>query len=135
MTETAKSLTIAFTKSHEGKIVIELEDTAGNPYEVALNSMDATTLIGSVKTCFEEAVNHPLAESMGAPGMRWVQYAENEEKVFFRIFLADRVYHEYAVPKGTTLATELKAFGDRVEARNLAKATHQPPDSPSGKSN
>jgi hypothetical protein len=65
--------------------------------------------------------------------MKWVQYAEYEDRVCFRIFLADRLYHEYPVPKNTTLAAELKAFGDRVEARNEAKVTHVRPDKPSGK--
>lgn len=70
---------------------------------------------------------------MVLPGMKWVQYVETEKAVSFRIFLSDRLYHEYPVPKGTTLATELKAFGDRVQARNAAKATHSPPENPSGK--
>jgi hypothetical protein len=100
-----------------------------------LNSIDTATLIGTLRASLEEAVGQPAAGSMGLPGMKWVQYGENEETVFFRVFLSDRVFHEYPVPKNTTLATELKAFGDRVEARNLAKVTNPQPDSPSGKLN
>jgi hypothetical protein len=95
--------------------------------------MDAAHFIGAFRVALGDSVQNPLAESMVLPGMKWVQYAENEDTLSFRIFLTDRLYHEYPVPKNTTLATELKAFGDRVEARNLPKATHSPPENPSGK--
>ena len=59
-----------------------------------------------------------------------MQYYEVGKTLFFRVFLNERVYHEYPVDADTTLGAELKAFADRVEARNLAKSTHQPPDDP-----
>lgn len=65
--------------------------------------------------------------------MHRVQYIENPETLFFRIFVNERVYHEYPIDRDTSLADELKRFADRAESRNLAKATHQSPDSPSGK--
>ena len=65
--------------------------------------------------------------------MKRVQLVETPERVLFRIFLSEHVFHEYPVPKGTILAEELLLFAHRVEARNDAAATHPLHVSPSGK--
>jgi hypothetical protein len=119
------------TDTRDGFVIVSLKDSAGRDYEVKLNTIDTASLVGSLRAQIVEAI--PKAESMGLPGMTRVQYVETPENIFFRVFLSEHLYHEYPVPKGTTLADDLKYFGDRVEARNLAKATHQPPDNPSGR--
>lgn len=119
----------------DGSVVVSFKDDTGRDYEFAVNTLDAAYFIGAFRVALEQAVQNPHALSMTLPGMKWVQYGESEETAFFRVFLSDRLYHEYPVPKGTILATELQAFGDRVEARNSAKATHSPPESQSGKAN
>jgi hypothetical protein len=124
---------LKYTDSRDGLVVVGLEDEAGMFHELALNTMDAADLIGALRASLEEAVGHPAADSMGLPGIHHVQYSERSGEIFFRIYMNERLYHEYPIPPNTTLATELKLFADRVEARNLAKATHQLPDSPSGR--
>jgi hypothetical protein len=135
MTDKPTVLRPEHIEDRDGSVIVSFTDDAGHAYEIAFNTMDAAHFIGAFRVALEESIQNPLADSMALPGMKWVQYSESAEAVFFRIFLSDRLYHEYPVPKGTTLAAELKAFGDRVEARNLSKATHSPPESPSGKPN
>jgi hypothetical protein len=123
-------LTMDNTDTRDGLVILTLKDAAGKAYEVKLNSIDVASLMGSLQISVEAAMTHPMAQSHGMPSMKRVQYIEMPEKVFFRVFLTDRLFHEYPVPRDTTSAAELKLFGDRVEARNMAKATHQPPDIP-----
>jgi hypothetical protein len=120
-------------EDRDGDVVVRLKDDDGRSYEVTLNTLDGAYFIGAFRAALGESIQNPLADSMVLPGMKWVQYVETEEAVSLRIFLSERLFHEYPVPKDTTLAAELKAFGDRVEARNLAKATHSLPENPSGK--
>lgn len=126
MSEPPKNLRITSADSHDGLVILNLTDDAGASYEVKLNSMDVATLMGSVRAQLDDLL--PTAANWGMPGMQRVQYQETSEKVFFRVFLSEHLFHEYPVPKNTTLAEDLKYFADRVEARNEAKATHQPPD-------
>jgi hypothetical protein len=128
-----RKLTIKHTDSRDGLVILAVKDDRGEDYEITLNSMDVASLMGSLRASVDEVLSHPLAESIGMPGMKRVQYVETPENVFFRVFLSDHLFHEYPVPVNTTLAAELKLFGDRVEARNLAKATHQPRDIPGRK--
>lgn len=124
---------IVHTDSRDGSVIIGLEDESGDAHEVALTTIATADLIGALRSSLEEAIGHPLADSTGLPGIHHVQYSERSGEVFFRIYMSDRIYHEYPIPPNTTLETELKLFAERVEARNSAKATHQPPDSQSGK--
>jgi hypothetical protein len=71
---------------------------------------------------------------MGLPGIERVQIVETAEEVFFRVYMNDRISHDYPVPKGTVLADELRMMADRMEARS-AKATHPSPDIQKGKLN
>jgi hypothetical protein len=125
---------ITGTDARDGVVVIELMQGAGL-YEVTLPPIEAASLISALRASLEDAIGHPSADSMALPGMERVQYVEHENEVFFRVYMNDRVSHDYPVPKGTVLADELKLLADRVEARNLAKATHRSSDSPSGKKN
>ena len=52
-----------------------------------------------------------------------MQIVETAEEVFSRVYMNDRISHDYPVPKGTVLADELRMMADRMEARNSAKAT------------
>jgi hypothetical protein len=72
---------------------------------------------------------------MGLPGIERMQIVETEEEVFFRVYMNDRISHDYQVPKGTVLADELRMMADRMEARNSAKATRPSPDIQKGKLN
>jgi hypothetical protein len=123
---------ITKTSTRNGLIVLHLEDERG-PHEIELTSIGVEHLIGALRASQEEAIGHPSARSYGQPGIHRVQYIQNPETVYFRIFVSDRIYHEYPIDRDTSLAEELMRFADRAEARNLAKTTHQPPDSPSGK--
>jgi hypothetical protein len=123
---------IKHTDSRDGLVILALKDENG-VYEVELTSMDVENLIGALRASREEAIGHPSAGSIGQPGMHRVQYFEVGQTLFFRIFLNDRIYHEYPVGADTTLGVELKAFADRFEARNLAKATHPLRDDPKGR--
>lgn len=113
------------TDSRDGLVILTLFDANGEHYSVKLNSLDVASLIGSLRASLEEAVGHPSAESVALPEMTRVQYVETPEIGFFRVFVNDRIYHEYPVRNDTVLGSELKLFGDRVVARNEAQATHQ----------
>ena len=121
------------TDSREGKIILAVQDDDDAVHEISLNTMDVAQLIGALRSSLEEAIGHPAAYSSGLPGIARVQFVETPTDIFFRIYMNERIYHEYPVPKRTTMADELKLFADRVEARNWGKATNQPPDSPAGK--
>jgi hypothetical protein len=109
------------------------EDENGEPCEARISTIDAATLISLLSILIPQAAGSPLARSPRLPGMRYVQLLETAEEVFLRISIGEHVFHDYPVPKNTTLAEELRLFADRVAARQEAKVTHQPPDSPSGK--
>jgi hypothetical protein len=72
---------------------------------------------------------------MALPGIERVQIIETAKDVFFRVYMNDRISHDYPVPKGTVLANELRMLADRMEARNSAKATHPSPDAQKAKLN
>jgi hypothetical protein len=124
---------ITATDSRDGKVIVIVKTNDNKSREIMMTTIEAATLIGALRASLEEAIGHPTAESTGLPGIHHVQYNERNGEIFFRVYMSDRIYHEYPIPRNTTLATELKLFAERVEARNLAKATHSPPDSPSGK--
>lgn len=123
---------IVSTDSRDGMVIIALKDEHDS-HEISLNTMDAGFLIGALRASIEEAIGHPAAYSTTLPGIERVQFVETPTDIFFRVYMNERVYHEYSVPKGTTMADELKLFADRVEARNWGKATNRPPASPKGK--
>ena len=72
---------------------------------------------------------------MALPGIERVWIVETAEKVLFRLYMNDRISHDYPVPKGTVLADELRMLADPMEARSSAKATHPSPDAQKGKLN
>jgi hypothetical protein len=119
---------IISTDSRDGKIILVVEDD-GEQHEIILGTIDAAFLIGALRCSIEEAIGHPHASSMTLPGMVRVQMVETPEELIFRVYMNDRVSHDYPVPRGTDLADELKLLTDRFEARNLAKATNPLPDS------
>ena len=123
---------ITHTDTRNGLIIIGMEDERG-PHEIELTSMNVEDLIGTLRASQAEAIGHAAAHNYTQPGIHRVQYVQTEETVFFRIFLNERVYHEYPIDRNTSLAQELMRFADRAEDRNLAKATHQPPGIPWGK--
>jgi hypothetical protein len=125
---------LTYTDARDGMVIIGLSDDKGD-HEFSLNTMDAADLIGALRASLEEAIGHPSADSMALPGMVRVQMVETAEELIFRVYMNDHVSHDYPVPKGTNIATELKLLSDRMEARNQAKVTNQQPDIPEGKPN
>src|SRR5438128_11811332 len=126
----AKIMKITYTDSRDGMVLIGFTDERGE-HEIALSTIETADLIGALRTSLEEAVGSPAANSMGLR----VQIIETAEEVFFRVYMNDRISHDYPVPKGTVLADELRMMADRMEARNSAKATHPSPDIQKGKLN
>jgi hypothetical protein len=115
------------------EIVLAYEDEAGEKYEAKISTVDAATLISILSSLIPQIAADPSARSPRLPGMRFVQLLETGEEVFLRISISEHVFHDYPVPKDTTLAEDLRFLCDRVAARQEAKVTHRPPDSPSGK--
>jgi hypothetical protein len=124
---------IKYTDSRDGLVIIALEDEGGKIHEVELGSIDTAQLIGGLRASLEEAIGHPSADSMTLPGKERVQIVPHEKEIFFRVYMNDRLSHQYPVRRGSYLADELKLLGDRAQAHNLAKASHRPPDGPLGK--
>jgi hypothetical protein len=124
---------IKCTDSRDGLVIIALEDEGSKIHEVELGAIDVAQLIDGLRASLEEAIGHPSADSMTLSGMERVQIVSQDKEIFFRVYMNDRLSHEYPVPKGSYLADELKLLGDRAEAQNLAKATHRPHDGPLGK--
>ena len=130
----AKIMKITYTDSRDGMVLIGFTDERGE-HEIALSTIETADLIGALRTSLEEAVGSPAANSMGLPGIERVQIVETAGEVFFRVYMNDRISHDYPVPKGTVLADELRMMADRMEVRNSAKATHPSPDIQKGKLN
>ena len=126
----AKIMKITYTDSRDGMVLIGFTDERGE-HEIALSTIETADLIGALRTSLEEAVGSPAANSMGLR----VQIIETAEEVFFRVYMNDRISHDYPVPKGTVLADELRMMADRMEARNSAKVTHPSPDIQRGRLN
>ncbi len=102
----AKIMKITYTDSRDGMVLIGFTDERGE-HEIALSTIETADLIGALRTSLEEAVGSPAANSMGLPGIERVQIVETAEEVFFRVYMNDRISHDYPVPKGTVLADEL----------------------------
>lgn len=119
-------LKLTSTNTENGFVLLNAADITGKSFQIQLNSMDVASLMGSLRVALDDILQHPSAESVSLPGMKRVQYVETPETIFFRVFLNDHLFHEYPVPRNTTLAADLKEFADRVDARNMAKATHLP---------
>lgn len=123
---------IKYTDARDGKVVIGLEEDA-NGSEIILNSIELASLSGMLQISLEEAISQPAAKGVGMPGIQRVQYVETPETLLFRIYLNDRIFHEYPVPHDTNLGIELKKFADQLELRNLAKANLSQPGDPTRK--
>jgi|SRR5580704_839017 hypothetical protein len=117
---------IRYTESRDGLVIIALEEEGGKTHEVELGTIDAAQLIGGLRASLEEAVDHPCADTVTLPGLERVQFVSHDKEILFRVYMNDRFSHEYAVPKGTYIAEELKFLGDRAEPT----AAHRPPDGP-----
>src|SRR5882762_7889132 len=116
----AKIMKITYTDSRDGMVLIGFTDERGE-HEIALSTIETADLIGALRTSLEEAIGSPAANSMGLPSIERVQIVETAEEVFFRVYMNDRISHDYPGPKGTVLADELRMMADRMEARNSAR--------------
>ncbi len=117
-------------ENRSGKVVIILDRENGPDNEIMFNSMDAMEFLSAAETVLKEVIDDPSATSYGSIGIHHLQFRTmpNGDQ-FFCVYVGQSTFHEYKVPPGTTLSTELKLFADRVEAQNLARATTQPPGS------
>jgi hypothetical protein len=115
------------TNNKDGEIAISLRSADGDPFTVSLNTMDAMSLINAMSQQIAEILKQPEPPLMGMP-LHHVQYVENAEAVYFRVFVTEVVYHEYMTPKNTTLSEALKAFADTHEAASMRLAIRQAPD-------
>ena len=95
---------IVSTDSRDGKVIIALKGNDRRLHEISLNTMDAAHLLGALRSSIEEAIGHPAAYSTTLPGIERVQFVETPSDIFFWIYMNERIYHEYPVPKGTTMA-------------------------------
>lgn len=114
--------------TEDGRVVIIVDDN-GVERRIVLNPIEAADLIMGLRAQVVELTANPAAGSWVLPGISHVQLAETEEMVLLRIFLGGRLSHDYPVPKGTTLADELKLMADRVAARQEARAIASSPES------
>jgi len=124
---------ILSTDSRDGLTIISIGDDNGSEHKIELTSIEVQTLMASLQISHDEAIKHPDAGSTGYFGIARLQYTENAKTLFFRVFLNDRVFHEYQVDADTNVGAELKLLADRLEARNSSKATGQLSGGPSGK--
>ncbi|MGY4281172.1 hypothetical protein ACVWXO_000392 [Bradyrhizobium sp. LM2.7] len=116
----AKIMRITHTDSADGMVLVGFTDERGE-HEIALSTIETADLIGALRTSLEEAVGSPAANSMSLPGIERVQIVETAEEVFFRIYMNDRISHDYPVPKGTVLADELRMMADRTGGAQFGK--------------
>jgi hypothetical protein len=128
-----EKLRITHTDMSDGEVLLGLQDDASKSYEVRLGTASALELIAALNASLREAADSPLARSEVLPDIQRVQLVETETEVFFRVFLKNDLCHEYPVPINTSLADDLRFLSDRVAARQEARVTNRPPDSPSGK--
>lgn len=119
---------VAAVENRSGKIVFHLDRDDGPDQEIVFNSMDAMEFLTAARAVLEEAIKDTSAPSCGFASIDHLQFRTmpNGDQ-FFCIYISPSTYHEYMVPAGTTLSTELKLFADRAEAQNLARVTTQLP--------
>jgi hypothetical protein len=107
------------------QIILEFEDETGELCQAAVGTMDAGTMISALAKLIEEISLKPTDRNPMMPGMNFVQLLETAEEVWLRISIGDHgLFHDYPVPKNTTLAEDLRLLADRVAARQEAKVTH-----------
>lgn len=120
------ALKVVSTDSRDGKVVVAL-DNDGIASELVFDTMECQTIISALHASLEEAAKHPLSASRAALHVDHLQFQQTSETVFFRVFLTDRLFHEYQIPADTTIADDLMMVADRNAARQEAKITHSEP--------
>jgi hypothetical protein len=107
------------------QIVLAFEDQTGEPCEARISTLEAATLLTALPRMVEQIVGKPTDRNPTMPGMTFVQLLETKEEVWLRISIGDHgLFHDYPVPKDTTLAEDLRFLADRVAARQEAKVTN-----------
>jgi hypothetical protein len=116
------------------QIILEFEDETGEAYQASISTMDAGTMISALAKLIEEISLKPTDRNPMMPGMNFVQLRETEEEVWLRISIGEHgLFHDYPVPKSTTLADDLRFLADRVAARQEASVTHPQSGNPERK--
>jgi hypothetical protein len=95
------------TDTRNGLIILYLEDERGT-HEIELTSMNVEDLIGALRASQEEAIGHSSAHNYTRPGIHRVQYVQTPETLYFRIFLNERLYHEYPIDRDPPIAATLR---------------------------
>lgn len=120
---TVKQLFIVATDAEDGKTVVKLSDGAGGQYELKMPSMECQSLIEMLKLSLAEALRQPQAESGSALSFEKLQLEQAGETLFVRLFLTDKVFHEYQIPIDTNVANDLMVALELGQKRNEAKIT------------
>jgi hypothetical protein len=116
------------------QIAMKFKDEAGEDYEALFSTLETASLLSALPKLIEEIVAQPNDRNPMMPGMSFVQLLEKEEEVWLRISIGEHgLFHDYPVPKNTTLAEDLRFLADRVAARQETKVTHPQSDSPGRK--
>lgn len=109
------------------QIIIKFDDENGEPCDADIGTMDAAKMISALSKLIEEISLKTTDRNPMMPGMNYVQLLETTEDVWLRISIGGHgLFHEYPVPKATTLAEDLRLLADRVAARHEAKVANAP---------
>src|SRR5947208_12538037 len=108
----AKVMKLTYTDSRDGRVIIGFTDERGK-HEIALSTVETADLIGALRTSLEEAIGSPAADSMALPGIERVRIVETAEEVVFRVYINDRISHDYPVPRRTGIAHERRRSEER----------------------
>lgn len=107
------------------QIVLNLESASGEKFGAKMSTLDAGSLISGLGRLIEAISRKPTDRSPLMPGMNSVQLIETEAEIRLRISIGDQgLFHDYPVPKNTSLAEDLRFLADRVGAREEAELTH-----------
>jgi len=120
-----RALKPTHTGTEGDQIVLSFEDETGEECRAKFSTAEVATLLSALPKMIEEIVGKPTDRNPTMPGMNFVQLLETKEEVWLRISIGDHgLFHDYPVPKDTTLAANLRFLSDRVAARQEAKTTN-----------
>ena len=116
------------------QIAMRFKDETGEEYESMFSTLEAASLLSALPELIGEISGQKSDRNPMMPGMNYVQLLEREEEVWLRISIGEHgLFHDYPVPKNTTLAEDLRFLADRVAARQEVKVTHPQSGNPDRK--
>jgi hypothetical protein len=121
-----KNLRITSVDAEDGNVCVAMESDDGGQFSLPLNTAETLSLMNLLPELLNDAATNPQAASASMP-LHHVQYEQIGETLYFRVYVTDRVFHEYSVADNSTLSVALKAFADTYEAESVALAMRQSP--------